>query len=99
MVDDYDPLNADDPVDEIVIPFNNSVRQSFAFSSPSTHTGVCGRARLTITFRITSNCPANMYGPSCSELCVDEEDQFYCNYLGEKQCIGGGDCTEGEEDQ
>ena len=73
-------------VDQILIPFNSSLSLSSIFSSPSTHTGTCQKASLTLSYRITSNCPANMYGPSCSEVCVPQMDRSYCNYLGERQC-------------
>ena len=95
-IDDDDFLD-DDPVDEIRISFDRMLRLSSSFSPQSTYTGVCGRARITISFRISSNCPLNMYGPSCSVTCMDQTNQYFCNYLGERQCLGNfaaPDCTQ-----
>ena len=75
-------------IDHILIPFNSSLSLSSTFSSPSTHSGICLRSSLTLSHRITSNCPTDMYGPSCFEVCVAQMDRSYCNYLGERQCIG-----------
>ena len=83
-----DDFGIDDSIDEILVPFSSTVRLSSTFSPQSTYTGVCGRARITISFRISSSCPVNMYGPSCSVTCMDQANQSFCNYLGERQCPG-----------
>ena len=78
----------DDRIDDFIIPFNDQLRADSVFSPIITQTGVCGRATLSFRIRITSLCPANIYGPSCDLVCVDRPDQRFCNYLGEQECLG-----------
>ena len=38
-----------------------------------------------------------MYGSGCSVTCIDQTNQYFCNYLGERQCLGNfaaPDCTQ-----
>ena len=86
-IDDND-IGSRERVDQILITFDRNLRQNSTFSSPSTISGTYERANLTISYRIRSRCPANMYGPTCSERCVDQPGQYYCSYLGERQCMG-----------
>lgn len=95
-VDDYDPDDEFEPVDRITVPFDN-LRLSSTFGPPLTYSGRCGTASITISLRITSNCPINMYGPGCTETCIEEPDVTFCDYLGDMQCIGNfqlPNCTE-----
>lgn len=81
-----DDTSSDDFVDEILIPFENTLRVSSTFSPLSTHVGECGRANITVSLRISSNCSTNMYGPSCNETCAGQADPYICIYLRDLQC-------------
>lgn len=61
---------------------------SSTFGPQSTLSGSCGRASITLSLRITSNCPPDLYGSNCAEQCSAEEDMYFCNYLGQRQCLG-----------
>lgn len=93
---DLDLDSENDLIEVITVPFDN-LRLSSSFSSPMTYNRRCGTATIRISLRITSNCPVNMYGPSCTETCIEEPDLTFCDYLGELQCIGNfqlPNCTE-----
>ena len=77
-----------DPVDMITIPFSDDWRADSTFNPSITRLGSCGRASLTVSVRIVSLCPANMYGPQCTQECIERANQNTCNYLGEVRCLG-----------
>ena len=83
-----DDFGEDDRIDDFIIPFSAQLRADSIFSSTITQTGVCGRATLSVRINITSLCPANMYGPNCDIVCVNQSAQKICNYLGEQECLG-----------
>ena len=76
----------DEPVDRITIPLTSNLQADSVYTDSMTYYGECGRAQLTVRIRITSNCPANTYGPLCSTACEDVANQRSCNYLGTATC-------------
>ena len=48
---------------------------------------------LSLGYKITSNCEADMYGESCEHQCVPPRQQitagckYSCNYLGDVVCV------------
>ena len=96
-VDDKDLFGDPDHVDDIIVPLDRTLRLSTTFTPLKTYTGTCGRSSIGISLKISSNCPANKYGPTCSITCIDHPNQYYCNYIGERQCLGNfatPDCTQ-----
>ena len=83
-----DTFTTDDLVDEITITLSANLKADSVYSPYMTHYGLCGRAYMTVRIRITSQCPANMHGPSCATECEEVPEQRTCNYLGEATCLG-----------
>ena len=88
--DDFDIIifSDDDLLDEITLPLGPDLKADSAFSSLMTHYGSCGNAQMSVRFRITSQCSANMYGPQCMTECEEIAGQKSCNYLGQATCLG-----------
>ena len=67
------------------------------FSRTSSFTGSVGRAFIRLSYRITSNCSIDTYGPTCDTICRSS-GTYYCNYLGVRVCDTGyyppGDCSQ-----
>ena len=95
--DDGSPAN-DDEVDEIVIPLGAHLQADSEFGPNVTYYGSCGRANIQVRTRITSECPPNRYGPTCTKVCVEVPGRTACNYLGQAVCLdnfdGVPDCNE-----
>ena len=72
-------------VDQIVVPIDETVRPNLTVG-PQLYSGQCGRSTMTLSFRVTSNCPTDLYGPTCTTICSGQTGPGYCNYLG--QCNG-----------
>ncbi|CAI8030532.1 hypothetical protein GBAR_LOCUS17303 [Geodia barretti] len=67
------------------------------FGPNVTYYGTCGRAYIQVRTRITSECPANRYGPNCTKVCTEVPGRKVCNYIGDASCLGnfyGPDCSE-----
>lgn len=96
-IEDYDSDDDEtDFIDSINVPFDN-LRLSSTFGPLSTYRGRCGAASISLSLRITSNCPEDMYGPGCTDTCIEEPGLTFCDYLGEMHCIGNfklPNCTE-----
>lgn len=86
VVKDDDVLN-DDEIDEFIIPLDKQLRANSEFSSSNTYFGSCGRAIIVVSFKITSLCQTNTYGPQCNQVCIEQPGQNTCNYLGEPNCL------------
>ena len=96
-IEDDDFFSRSDHVDDIIVPLDRTLGLKSTFTPPTTYNGTCRKANITISLRISSNCLANKYGPTCSVNCTDLPNQYYCNYLGEIQCLGNfatPDCTQ-----
>ena len=94
--DDGSPAN-DDEVDEIIIPLGAHLQADSEFGPNVTYYGTCGRAYIQVRTRITSECPANRYGPNCTKVCTEVPGRKVCNYIGDASCLGnfyGPDCSE-----
>ena len=94
---DADNFDSDDHVDTINVLIPRTVNLSSVFSPRQSYSGTCGRATIELSYRLTSNCPANRYGPSCTRLCIPQSGQYYCNYIGNRVCLGtftGQTCTQ-----
>ena len=48
----------------------------------------CGKATINLKYRIINNCPENMYGFECGSTCIPTQQRYYCNYLGQRVCLG-----------
>lgn len=82
------------PVDEIYIDFPTNLPVHTTLSDFDYYQGVCGRATISLSYRITSNCLENFYGYNCTQYC-EPGGQHYCNYLGQS-CMdlnGTSNCT------
>jgi len=82
------------PVDEIYIDFPTNLPVRTTLSDFDYYQGVCGRATIGLSYRITSNCLENFYGYNCTQYC-EPGGQHYCNYLGQS-CMdlnGTSNCT------
>ena len=87
----------DDEVDEIIVPLGRHLQANSEYNPNTTYYGTCGRARMQLRTRITSECPDNVCGPQCSVYCEEVPGQKVCNYLGEVTCLenfDGPNCDE-----
>ena len=87
-------FGGDDPVDSITIPFSSDWTANSQFNPSITGFETCGRASLTVSIRIFSNCPPNMYGPQCTQECIQRPNNNTCGVVS---CIGNykePDCIE-----
>ena len=97
VTDDDGSPSFDDEVDEIIVPLGRHLQANSEYNPNATYYGTCGRARMQLRTRITSECPDNVYGPQCSVYCEEVPGQKVCNYLGEVTCLenfDGPNCDE-----
>lgn len=81
--------NAVELVDRIVINIPQDTVVS-TFSTTATYKGEHMNAEMTLSYRMDTNCPMDMYGNGCSVLCQPQDNilgHYFCNYLGEKVCL------------
>ncbi len=87
----------DQVIGTININFLKTLRVDTTVPVQSYSSTGCGKATIDLTYRITSNCPENMYGFKCGSICIPIPGQYYCNYLGQRVCLGnytGSLCVE-----
>lgn len=78
----------DDHVDSISISFPPTINVTTEFNPPMSTTGMCLRSTLKLQYRISSNCPQHRYGANCELACIPQTNKYWCNYLGERVCVG-----------
>ena len=85
---DYDPLNANDHIDDIYVTITRSPGSSY--SSRGSYTGIHGNSRIELSFRV--QCGTNYYGSNCATYCVARDDSgghYTCGTNGQKICRSG----------
>ena len=87
-VEDYDPLNSNDHVDDVYITI--SLMPNSTFTPRQHYVGIYGSSRIELSFRL--QCSSNLYGNNCTTYCVardDSEGHYSCGPNGEKLCLNG----------
>ena len=75
-------------IDTINIDFPRTLIVNATVPVKSYSSTDCGKATIDLKYRITNNCPQNMFGFECGSTCIPNPDRYFCNYLGQRVCLG-----------
>ncbi len=87
-VEDYDPLNSNDHVDDVYVTI--SLVPNSTFTPRQRYTGIYRNSRIELSFRL--QCSSDLYGSNCTTYCVARNDSaghYSCGSNGEKICLHG----------
>ena len=98
-IDDYDPLDADDLLDRVVV--NRIQAPGNSFSPILSQRGIYGKVTMQFSFKVS--CETNYYGSDCARHCVPQDSDtlghYTCDGNGNRVCrtgYTGADCVTGE---
>ena len=86
QVEDYDPLDDNDHVDDIYVTITLTPNSSFT----GPYDGINGNSMIVLSFGL--QCTSNFYGSDCATYCVprdNSEGHYSCGSDGERICLSG----------